>query len=148
MHSLYFLQSFFQSYFIFVKHKPFPAFISWVHKKFISSIFHDHIHMQFPSPLLYLQYPRNEEMATNCRLGLAFHLTGQGFPAKLCVNSSSYILIRCRHSLFSPISDKTVAAMWFGVSPASSVWSAGAPWSIYLSGSIIALHCKRKDAIS
>lgn len=50
-----------------------------------------------------------------------------------------------RASLLPLMRDNTVAAMCLEVSPASSIWSFGDPWSMYRSGSVMALHCT-KDA--
>lgn len=49
-----------------------------------------------------------------------------------------------RASFGLPKRDKIVAEMCLAESPASSIWSCGDPWSMYLSGSTIALNCKKK----
>jgi hypothetical protein len=46
-----------------------------------------------------------------------------------------------RASLFCPRMLNTVAAMCDGVNPAMASWSAGDPWSMYLSGSTSGRHC-------
>lgn len=52
-------------------------------------------------------------------------------------------LRRMRGSQFTLARDNAVAAICFELSPAASVWSTWDPCSMYLSGSVIALHCKQ-----
>lgn len=50
--------------------------------------------------------------------------------------------LSCIASNGLPSRDSTVPAMCLGVSPASSIWSCGAPWSMYRSGKNMDLSCK------
>ena len=61
----------------------------------------------------------------------------------------SIVHLSCMASNGLPSSDSTVAAMCRGVSPASSIWSCGAPWSMYRSGRNMDLSCKEhKNLVS
>lgn len=77
------------------------------------------------------------------------HTHGLGFISSLlqyCIVLVPKIVVvhhlSCMASNGLPSRDSTVAAMCRGVSPASSIWSCGAPWSMYLSGKNMDLSCK------
>ena len=52
------------------------------------------------------------------------------------------LVLRWIASRERPKTDRTVAAMCLADRPASSIWSWGAPWSMYLSGRTMGRHCE------